>query len=122
MRCPGSTISSLVKEFDQHQTADLTERATRRIVKVGAGVAGSVGRSGRWTDANVYRILFRLVVPSFHNRLHYRIFEIAVELPVWIIGLNRDDSDHLLFWINPKVPTAILRIAGLLRIESARSN
>ena len=31
--------------------ADLTERTTLKIVKVGAAAAGSVGRSGRWTDA-----------------------------------------------------------------------
>jgi hypothetical protein len=44
-----------------------------------------------------------LLAPSLHYRLHNRILEIAVELPVWIVGLNHQDSNHLLFRINPEV-------------------
>ena len=29
-----------------------------------------------------------------YNRLHHGIFEIAVELPVGIVGLDHQDADH----------------------------
>jgi hypothetical protein len=40
---------------------------------------------------------------SFDNRLHHRILEIAVQLPVGIVRLNHQDSHDLFFRVHPEM-------------------
>ena len=43
--------------------------------------------------------LDQLFKPLLDDCLHHRILEIAVDLPVWIVGLNRQNHYHFLFGV-----------------------